>query len=173
MLNREMASRIAEASMPGALDLQRIRELQQGWFFPIRPPEEPQLGGDCGLIVNKQTGEVYQVTGSVFGVERDLEMYDKGYQFDAYDLVVLEVQTLNETLDVLVDLRISVTKPEYAHGTVWRVPRLLTRAELRRALSRLPCVFESAHMHFHLERLEEARQKGYFRFEALKHSKST
>jgi hypothetical protein len=124
------------------------------------------------LIVNKQTGEVFRVPGSIFGVERDFDLYDKGYQFDAYDLVVLEVKNWNDTLDVLVDLRISVTEPEYANGTVWRVPRPLTRAELRRRLSRLPCILESAHMYFHLERLEEAPQKDYFRFEALKHSGS-
>lgn len=79
--------------MPGTLDFERIHELQQGWYFPIRPPQEPMFGGDCGLIVNKQTGEVFRVPGSIFGVERDLDLYDKGYQFDAYDLVVLELTT--------------------------------------------------------------------------------
>jgi hypothetical protein len=183
MLTREQAFKIAEASMPGAVDLERIRELQQGWYFSIRPQEEPNgpgqtsrppvprdvpIGGYCGLIVNKQTGEVHRVLGKC-GVDRDLELYDKGYQFDAYDLVVLEVKSWNDSLDVLVDLRVSVTEPEYEHGTVWRVPRALTRAELRRRLSHLPCVFETAHLYSQLERLEEARQREYFRFEALEH----
>jgi hypothetical protein len=134
MVSREKASEIAEASMPGTLDFERIHELQQGWYFPIRPPQEPMFGGDCGLIVNKQTGEVFRVPGSIFGVERDLDLYDKGYQFDAYDLVVLEVKNWNDTLDVLVDLRISVTEPEYESGTVWRVARPNT------ACSRRACV---------------------------------
>ena len=79
--------------------------------------------------MNKETGKLYQL-GSAFPIERDLDLYDRGYQFERYDLVVLAVQDPVTTLDALVGLGLSVVEPTYENGTVWRVPRRLTRAEL-------------------------------------------
>jgi hypothetical protein len=169
MLDRESARRIASA-VPAAhvvIDDNGVRELRHGWFFPYRAVSAP-VAGSNGLIVNKQTGKIYQL-GSAFPVERDLELYDRGYQFERYDLVVLAVLDPVTTLDTLVALGVSVVEPTYEHGTVWRVPRRLSRAELSERLKKLPCVFGEMRLYASLEILESARARGTFRFEALEY----
>ena len=39
----------------------------------------------------------------------DLTLYDRGYQFDNYDLVVLTVEDLDQTVHVLTALPVSYT----------------------------------------------------------------
>jgi hypothetical protein len=130
------------------------------------------MAGSNGVIVNKATGKVFTL-GSRFPLERDLAMYDLGYQFHSYDLVVLQVHNMESTLDVLFKLRVPTVEPKYEHGTVWRIPRELSRRELASRLSTLPCVFGNIGLYFSLELLEQARSAGYFRFEALEYTDAT
>lgn len=103
-------------------------------------------------------------------MERDLELYERGYQFGAYDLVITEIADLDATLSTLVDLRISVVEPRYEHGTVWRIPRPVTREELRTRLAKLPAVFGKLHLYFVAQALERARASNAFRFALLESS---
>jgi hypothetical protein len=168
VFDREGARRIAQVAIDSrvAIDDARVRELQTGWYFGCRSLGDPLAGGSNGLIVNKATGKVLHL-GSAFPVERDLELYDRGYQFDRYDLVVVNVANLDATLTSLLELGLTIVEPTYEHGTVWRVPRTLTRDELAQRLRSLPCVFGDAPLYFRLETLERARASGSFRFEAL------
>jgi hypothetical protein len=160
---RELAQRVVPEGL--AIDDSSTRELKQGWFFPYRSVGEPCAGSN-GVIVNKANGKVFRL-GSAFPVERDLEFYDRGYQFERYDLVVLEVRDLHAAVEALLRLNLSVVEPTYEHGTVWRVPRPLSSRELRDLLSKLPCVFGDTTLYFRLEALEAAREAGILRFEAL------
>jgi hypothetical protein len=163
------ARRIAEAVDQNlAIHEGAARELEYGWYFPYRETAEPVVGSH-GIIVNKSTGKVLRL-GSRFPRERDLTMYDRGYQFDSYDLVVLEVHNMESTLDVLLRLGLSKTEPEYKHGTVWRIPSALSRLELASRLSILPCVFGNTSLYFTLEVLEQARSAGHFRFEVVEYT---
>lgn len=157
------ARAIAEKALPD-VELGRARELRECWFFPRSPKEI----GSHGAIVNKRTGKVFQL-GSAFSLERDLGMYDRGYQFERYDLVVLAVRDLEETRRALGRLGLQTFEPTYEHGQVWRVPRSMTDAAIWKQLEKLPCIFTAQGLYFRLEVLEEARREDWFRFEALEY----
>lgn len=120
--------------------------------------------GSHGVIVNKQTGARFGL-GSRFPIERDLALYDTEYQFHSYALVITKIANMDRTLDTLEQLDINIVEPSYAHGTVWRIPRPLTRAELRARVSRLPYVFDGIPLYDCAEVLEQAREDGLFQFE--------
>jgi hypothetical protein len=167
MINRFKAQELAASSLSKGLELDdsRVQELAEGWFFPFRAVAEPVFGSQ-GVVINKATGAVFHL-GSAFPAERDLELYDKGYQFARYDLVITTVSDLERTLDVLEELRLSVVEPTFEHGTVWRIPRPLTRKELRDRIDNLPCVFGDTRLYAVAEKLEKARQQGIMEFELL------
>jgi len=166
MISSQRASEIAQSLVEHGqhIDAAHKRETREGWYFPYAP--EYGLIGSSGVIVHKKTGKGL-VLGSAFSVERDIDAFDAGFQFECYDLVVLEVFDENGTLDVLRSLSPSVVVPEYESGRVWRVPRKLSRSEIAHHIRRLPAVFPEIQLYFHVESLLEARDHGYFRFEAL------
>lgn len=141
------------------------RELREGWFFSLRTPRV----GSNGMIVNKKTGRVLHL-GSGFPVDRDLALYDRGYHFERYDLVILAVHDVKATRSAIGNLGLKVVTPTYEHGQVWRVPRSMTELEIRSRLEKLPCIFPAASLYFRLEVLEEARRERWFDFEALEYS---
>lgn len=163
---REIVARHVAASAGMAVDDARVRELPQGWLVPYRATGEPRAGSR-GAIVNKVTGAVFDL-GSAFPLERDVELYDRGYQHDHYDLVITNVRDRMRSLDVLVQLGISAAPPEYSAGTVWRVPRPLTRTQLDSSLKALPCVFGHVALYTTAEVLEQARQGKVFEFQLLR-----
>jgi hypothetical protein len=81
--------------------------------------------------------------------------------------VVLEIADVDGTLRTLEELKISVVEPTYDGGTVWRIPRRLTKDELRTRLAKVPAVFGELRLYFDAEALERARAAGAFRFELL------
>lgn len=159
MIDRSAAREIAGRDVPRGVDIDdgQVRELPQGWFFPYRCTGEPTAGSQ-GVIVNKTTGAVFQL-GSAFPVDRDI--------FNRYDLVITSIGNMERALDALGQLRISVVEPAYEHGTVWKIPRTLTRAELRTRLNKLPHVFGHLALYFQAEALERSRQTGVLGFELL------
>jgi hypothetical protein len=146
--------------------LGEARELRDGWYFPFL--SEGPMAGCNGVIVNKQTGKLFHL-GSAFPVERDLELYDRGYQFDSYDLVILEVRDRKQTLHALSRLHLDVVEPRTEHGVVWQVPRRMTSAELSAKLDQLPCILPAIRLYFDAEQLERARVAGWFTFETREH----
>ncbi len=101
MIERDAALEIATRDIPKgiAVDVETVRELPSGWFFPYRSAGDQLFCGSQGVIINKQTGKTLRL-GSAFPVERDLELYERGYQFETYDLVVLEIADLDATLSL-------------------------------------------------------------------------
>ena len=168
MIERAAARDLAAQELSTGLQISDTgtQELLTGWFFPFRGLDPNPLNwpiGVAGVIVNKQTG-ARLVLGSGVHLKQALAFYDKGYQFDRYALVVIEISAMERTLDTLEALRIHITEPFYEYGTVWRIPRPLTRAELQSRLTRLPCVFDRLDLNSCAEALEQARGKGYFQF---------
>ena len=105
--------------------------------------------------------------GSAFSVDRDLRFYDKGYQSELYDLVVLAVSNADRTVEHLSSIGPAIVTPEYESGTVWRIPRLLTKDEIRGCLTRLPHVFPDIKLYSRFEVLEEVEKDGSFEFKAI------
>lgn len=167
-IERDEALKLAAREIPEriAVDGEAARELPSGWFVPYRSIGGQLFGGSQGVIVNKRTGKLFHL-GSAFPVQRDLDLYERGYQFESYDLVILEIADVDGTLDILEKLNISVVEPTYEGGTVWRIPRRLTRHELRDRLAKMPAVFSELRLYFDAEALERARTTGAFRFELL------
>lgn len=148
------------------LQLGEARELKDGWFFPFT--SEVPIGGCNGVIVHKRTGKLFHL-GSAFPVERDLELYDRGYQFESYDLVILDVRERKQTIHTLSRLQANVVEPMTEHGVTWRIPRRMTSAELSAKLDKLPCTFPAIALYFDVELLETARTAGWFTFETREH----
>ena len=136
-----------------------VRELRLGWFFPFHADE--RFAGSNGVIVNKETGHAL-VLGSAFSPERDSRFYDLGYQSEVYDLTITAVLDPRRTLDTLLALRLQIVEESFEHGTHWKIPRALTRAELAERLRTVPCRFSGVKLYFHLEALEEARAGRWF-----------
>lgn len=163
---RELALRAKDTPPNLEIDDSRARELRTGWFFPYRSTTADVVLGTHGLVVNKSTGHIFYL-GSAFPVERDLALYDKGYQFARYDLVITKIANIERALDALEKLKLSTLEPRYEHRTVWRIPRMLTRAEIRARLEILPRVFAAVDLYSCAEVLEEIRGSGPFEFELL------
>ena len=165
MIDESQARSLAEKAVTDDdVSLGPAQELREGWFFPW---QTAQVGCN-GTIVNKATGRLHHL-GSAFPVERDLAMYDRGYQFESYDLVIVAIRDLEATRRAVAKLHPSVIEPTYEHGQVWRVPKEIPARELWKRLERLPCVFPAMSLYFVLELLEEARRERWFEFKALEY----
>jgi hypothetical protein len=143
-----------------------VQELREGWYFPYRATVP--LMGSSGVIVNKRTGRTFGL-GSGHPVERDLRLYDRGWQCWHYDIVVLAIRDLRETLRALDRLRLKTIEPTYENGQVWRVAKTMTELEISRKLEKLPCIFPAVHLYFDFEVLEEVREAGWFTFDAVEY----
>jgi len=157
---RELAA--ASIERQSSIRIGQTTELRDGWYFALAAPRV--MIGSNGLIVNKRTGRVLHL-GSAFPVERDLAMYDRGYQYARYTLTVTAVNDLDCTTKTLGALRLMVVIPEAVDGVVWRVPRLITAAEHRDRLRSLPYAYADVSLYFGLELLENVRAKRWFTFE--------
>lgn len=168
MIDEPEARKIALAALAHEdVALGEAKELQEGWFFPWITSRI----GCNGMIVNKKTGRVLEL-GSAFPVERDLVLYDRGFQFEQYDLVILAIHDLDATRRAVGRLPLRVVESSYDHGHVWRIPRTMTDLERWKRLENLPCVFPALRLYFHLEVLDEVRREGWFEFEALEYHSS-
>jgi hypothetical protein len=158
---RELASGAFEAE---EVVLGSARELNDGWLFP-----SVTKGIDLftGVIVNKGTGRTLRVRTHT-PMDNDPTLYDRGYQYDNYDLVVLAIANLDQTVNVLDALHVVTVETYYKNDRVYRVGRPLTEAEVRERLSRLPCVF-SGWFALHIDTLERARDAGWFSFKVFEY----
>jgi hypothetical protein len=173
MIDQTEALQIANRSAPRCVVIypSGIRQTKFGWFFPFRAKSSPVVGSH-GLIVNKANGKVCHL-GSARAIDREIELYDKGYQFERYDLVIIECLHVEPALDSLEAISLQIAEPEFEHGTVWRIPRLFTRDELRVRLSAIPCVFGNQALNLRAELLEEAKDAGLFKFEVFEYNVRT
>jgi hypothetical protein len=166
MIEEPEAREVAEGAFEshGQVVLGGGRELNAGWFFPC-VTKGAQLY--AGVIVNKASGRALRVMIQS-PIADDLTLYDRGYQFSAYDLVVLTVENFDEAMRVLHALHIVTVDTYYKNDRVYRVGRGLTEAEVRERLSRLPAVF-SGRLDFGIDKLEQARVAGWFSFKVFEY----
>jgi hypothetical protein len=163
MLSLPDAARIAAEATGRVVAPEGARELPSGWYLPYGPAPTPLLGSN-GVIVNKRTWRPF-LLGSAFPVERDLALYERGYQFDAYDLVVLEVASRRSAVQALMKLGFATIDPEYSNGAVWRIPKPVSPKDIEARLSKLPAVFGGVSLYFVAEHLERSREAGVLKVE--------
>jgi hypothetical protein len=169
MLDEHQARTVADGAIEdGEVVLGSAQELDDGWFFPRVTAGFTFYGG---VIVNKTTGRPLSVImhSSLYN---DPTLYDRGYHFNDYDLVVLAVANMDETVRVLHTLHEVTTDKYYKNDRVYRVGRALTEAEVREHLSQLPCVF-SGDFALHIDLLEQAREAGWFTFKTFEYRGKT
>lgn len=165
MIDEPRARELAEGAFDaGDVVLGPARELNEGWYFPCVAKGPRPLSN---VIVNKRTGRTLKVWRHT-PLERNPTLDDGGYQFEVYDLVVLTVEDLDETVRSLLVLHEVVRDTYYKYGRVRRVGRALTEAEIRERLSRLPAVF-TGRFDIFLDHFEGARDAGWFTFEVLEY----
>jgi hypothetical protein len=166
MIDEARAREAAEGAFEGKeVVLGGVRELNDGWFFSC-VTKGTQLF--TGVIVNKKTGRTLRVM-TQSPMANDPTLYDRGYQFDQYELAVLTIENLDETVRVLHALHEVTVDTYYKYGRVYRVGRKLTEAEVRERLSRLPCVFSGRFLGFGIDELEQSRQAGWFSFKLFEY----
>lgn len=165
MIDEPHAREVAKAAFKSnGVVLGSAHELSEGWFFPCVTKGVQMF---AGVIVNKATSRSLLVwMHSPLASEPTL--YDRGYQFDQYDLVVLTVEDLDESVRVLHALHEVTVDTYYKNDRVYRVGRGLTEAEVRERLSRLPCVF-SGMFYPRIDTLEQARAAGWFSFKVFEY----
>ena len=104
MIERETARTLAQKAVGDQqlIDPDRYTETREGWYFPYARQSEMVVGSN-GVIVNKRSGRAF-VLGSAFPIERDIKAFDEGFQFDLYDLVILEICDHPRTVASLVEV---------------------------------------------------------------------
>jgi hypothetical protein len=168
MLSRSDALEVAQKSAQDGVFVREedAQELSNGWYFPWHLPNGETLVGSHGVIVNKESGRCFSL-GSAFTVDRDLRAYEAGYESLNYDIKLTKVHDRRLTLDFLEELGITVVEPELAHGTVWRIPRRLSREELGKLLEDLPRTFPNVMVYFRIEAIERVRADGCCEFDLI------
>ena len=168
MVTREQALSVAlkEASEGLVAVEDESVELANGWFFPWTSINGQPYLGSPGIIVNKESGEVLCVA-SAWPLQRSFWAYEAGYVRSSYNIKITSVSNHDLTLDLLAALNISVIEPEFAHGTMWKVPRFLEREEISRMISELPCFFRDVYIEHQFEEIEKARSDNRCAFELL------
>jgi hypothetical protein len=161
MIDADQARVLASASsaMRPGMTLDAVRELRDGWHFPL--VSTGMMGGCSGIIVHKQTGKLFHL-GSTFPAARDIALYDLGYRFDSYDIVVLDVHDRPAALAALGKLNLSVFEPKIVGGMVRPTSRKMTPDELAARLAKLPCALPALQLYFEAEQLEKAREARSF-----------
>ncbi|MBB3751597.1 hypothetical protein FHT44_004092 [Mycolicibacterium sp. BK634] len=169
MIDEAEARELGEGAFDdGEVVLGEARELNDGWFFPC---VTKGFTLHTGVIVNKETGRPLRLMVHS-SLHNDPALYDRGYHFNDYDLVVLTVENADEAVRVLHTLHEVTTDKYYKNDRVYRVGRALTEEEVRERLSHLPCIF-SGHFALHLDLLEQAREAGWFSFKAFEYRGKT
>ncbi|TRW88325.1 hypothetical protein FK535_03770 [Mycolicibacterium sp. 018/SC-01/001] len=165
MIDEPAARDIALAKLPPEKAvLGAARELAAGWFFPCVMRDIDTL---AGVIVNKDDGRPLHVM-SDSPMANDLTLYDRGYQFHTYDLVVLATEDIEHTIRLVHDMGPLIVDTYYKFERVYRVRRPLTEDEIRERLQSLPAVFGGVSA-YHLDRLEAAREAGWLTFKVFEY----
>jgi hypothetical protein len=165
MIEESRARELAKAAFESDdVVLGDARELDDGWFFPCIAKSSRVF---TSVIVNKQTGRTLRIMLQS-SLERDPALYDRGYQYEQYDLVVLAINDWEATVRTLHAVHLVTVDTYYKYDRVWRVGRKLTEAEVGERLSTLPAIF-AGRIDFGLEDLERARDAGAFELKVLEY----
>lgn len=144
--------------------LSDAHELEQGWLFRLVAKRTRVYDA---VIVNKETGRTLLVMRSS-ALSQDPVLYDRGYQFDRYDVVVFTIANVDETVRAMALLGERVVDTYYRFDRVWRVGRTITDDEIRSRLETLPAIFTGVPT-FTLDEFDKACHAGYFTYELLEY----
>jgi hypothetical protein len=156
-----------------ALFEDEILEKPYGWYFCYQSKAYFTSGNDWligsgGFIVEREDGRVFEF-GSCFGLERDLAAYEAGFKFHSYDLTILSVSDIQQTITLLHQLDMAYVIPEYEHGVVWKIPQRFTKSQIRSLMRSLPHTFYAQNFYFRIEVFAEIDAAGCCQYELREH----
>ena len=150
-------------------------EKSYGWYFCYQSKAYVQSGdfrdmliGSGGFIVEREDGDVFEF-GSAYPLERNLAAYEAGFKYDTYDLTILSVSDIQQTVRLLLSLNMTYVVPEEAYGTMWRIPQGYTEVQIRSALASLPHTFSDQQFYFRFEEFSAIDKAGCCRYQLHGH----
>jgi hypothetical protein len=150
MIDFDQAKGIAKARIGPECDFveQATIEKPYGWYFYGQSKKyiatgnmDDMLFGCGGFLVERENGRILDF-GSAYSRDIWLANYEKGFKYHAYDLEILQINDLPETLKTLSMLDMQYVIPEWDYGVEWHIPKTYTVKELERLLSTPPCIFK-------------------------------
>ncbi len=158
-----------------ALLSKQIIEKPYGWYFNFQSKKHLETGnfsemliGSGGFIVERENGQVVEF-GSAYSIEKNFEIYEKGFLGSNYDLIILQVKDINQAVRILHKLRMTVVKPEAAYNVEWKNPQTYNEKQLKIALSDLPFTFENQNFYYKFEFFKQIDDCACLEYELRKH----
>jgi len=143
-------------------------EQQTLWYIPFieKNPEERKLCIDTvkGCIVDKKTGALFQPE-SIYPLETWIWGFDLGFRDKELDLTITKINDEEQSLKILEDFRIQYVKPVLEHGTIWTIPEIYSKEQLRKRVNKLPCTFKNQELTTKLWVLKDLMESKAFEFE--------
>lgn len=150
-------------------------EKPYGWYFTYQATAYLQSGnpmnmliGVGGFIVEREDGDVF-VFGSAYPLEHNLAAYEAGFKFYTYDLTILSIRDIQQTVRLLLSLKMKYVVPEEESGTVWRIPQKFTEDQIRSALASLPHTFYDQKFNFGYETFLAIDKAGCCKYQLYGH----
>ncbi len=124
---------------------------------------EDWIGAAKGCVVDKETGELFQ-PGSAYPLETWIWGFELGFRGKRLDLTITKVNDEEKSIKILDDFGIQYVKPVLENGTIWKIPEMYSKEELRKRINELPCTFENQGLTIKLwvlKNLEESKAFEY------------
>ena len=160
-----------------ALLRDELIEKPYGWYFRLQSKKYIETGnisdmlvGSNGFLVEKETGNVVEFS-SAYSLEKNFEIYEKGFLRRNLDLVITKVFDLREAVRLLNRLQMKYIEPEIAHGVEWKVPKVYNEKQIKEAISNLPCVFQNQNFYFRYDEFHKIDNSKCFEYDLRKHCK--
>jgi hypothetical protein len=148
-------------------------EKPHGWYFHDQSRAYVETGafwtklyGSAGFIVSSSGGRVLNL-GSGYPASQWIEAYKRGLNYASYDLRIVAVTDLRETVELLatLDMRYATFDEEGCIG--WD---RYTPIQLRTGLGRLPCKFtDQAFAPWAVDVFDEINTLGCCKYELCEH----
>ena len=177
MISFEEARQIALAKIGPDCGLVESAMIEKpyGWYFYFQSRAFLESGnmkqmliGSCGFIVERANGRLFMF-GSAYPPEKWIANYKHGFKYDRYDLTILKVADLEETLTLLQRLGMTYALPAEEYRTVWVIPRFYDQNRLREMLGRLPCTFANQAFWHRVDVFGEIDASGCCKYELGEH----
>lgn len=126
--------------------------------------QEVWVGAYKGVIIDKTTGEIFQ-PGSANLLEDWIWGFKLGFRKGRVDFTITKVNDHQKTIELIAELGMQYVVPELENGTIWKIPEMYNRKEIKKRISKLPCTFVNQGLTMGLRIIQEVVNSGAFEFE--------
>ena len=171
MVTFEEAETIAKNKIPANHSIVKMLEKPYGWYFCSQNNEYIKTkniqyleAGSGGFIVEKETGRIVEF-GSRFPLEKNFEIYEKGFAYKKYDLTILKIKDLTSAIKHLKKLSMRFVEPEFECGVWWKIPQEFNEKQIKEILQNLPYTFTKQNFYFRHQEFEDMKNANCLEFE--------